>query len=156
MTPAINAAKKAKIGFKVHQYDHDANAESYGMEEAGKLNVEVDRVFKTLVVAVDGSELAVSIVPVAKRLDIKPLASSLGAKRSGMADQKDAERATGYVVGGISPLGQRKRLRTVIDESALLHETIFVSAGKRGLEIELAPEDLSDLVNGTFASISTS
>jgi Cys-tRNA(Pro)/Cys-tRNA(Cys) deacylase len=156
MTPAINAAKKAKIAFSIHEYDHDPNAESFGLEAAEKLGVDIDRVYKTLVLAVDGNELAVSVVPVAKRLDLKTLASSLAVKKSSMADQKDAERATGYVVGGISPIGQRKRLRTVIDESALLYDTIFVSAGKRGVDIELSPHDLAKLVNGTFASISTS
>ena len=134
-TPAIAAAEKAGILFSVHEYDHDPGA-AYGLEAAEKLGIDPARVFKTLVASVDG-RLLVAIVPVAAQLDLR----SLG-KRAAMADQAEAERATGYVAGGISPLGQRRRLPTVLDESALEHETIHVSAGRRGLEIELAPGDL--------------
>ncbi len=153
MTPAINSAKKAKIKFKTHQYEHDSSAESYGEEAAIKLNVSSDRMFKTLVVSLGNKELAVSVIPVSGQLNLKSFAAALGAKKASMANHKDAERATGYVLGGISPLGQKKRLKTVIDESALNYETIYVSAEKRGLDIELSPKDLNTVVDGKFASI---
>ena len=135
-TPAIVAAERAGIAFTVHEYAHDPKAASYGLEAAEKLGVDPARVFKTLVADVDGV-LTVAIVPVETQLDLKAL-----GKRVTMADPKLAERTTGYVAGGISPLGQRKQLPTVIDESAFDVETIHVSAGRRGLEIELAPADL--------------
>ena len=135
-TPAIVAAERAAIAFTVHEYVHDPKAASYGLEAAEKLGVDPARVFKTLVADVDGV-LTVAIVPVETQLDLKAL-----GKRVTMADPKLAERTTGYVAGGISPLGQRKQLPTVIDESALGFETVYVSAGRRGLEIELAPADL--------------
>ena len=147
MTPAINAAKQARVPHRVHGYDHDRVAESYGEEAAEKLGLPFERVFKTLVVVVDGKQLAVAVVPVSGKLDMKHCAAALGGKKCEMAPQKDAERATGYVLGGISPLGQKKRLPTVIDASAQALATLFVSAGRRGLEIELAPEDLRRLVN---------
>ncbi len=153
MTPAINAAKKAKIKYTIHQYEHDPSAESYGEEAAVKLNVSSDRVFKTLVVSLENKELAVSIIPVSGKLNLKSFAAALGAKKATMANHKDTERVTGYVLGGISPLGQKKRLKTVIDESALNFETIYVSAGKRGLDIELSPEDLGSVIDSKFASI---
>ena len=130
------AAERAGIPFRVHEYEHDPQAESYGLEAAGKLGVDARRVFKTLVVEIDGRP-AVAIVPVPARLDVKAL-----GKRAAMADRGTAERATGYVLGGISPLGQRRRLPTYLDASALEYETIHVSAGRRGVEIELAPADL--------------
>lgn len=153
MTPAINALRKAKVPHKIHEYDHEINAESYGLEAAEKLGVDVGRVFKTLVVSTDRGELAVAVVPVSKQLDLKAYASAIGVKKSVMADAKDAERSTGYVVGGISPLGQRKRLKTVVDLSALNYQTIFVSAGKRGLEIEISPQELGNLTKGAVAPI---
>lgn len=152
MTPAIKAAEKAKIVFDVHQYEHDPNAAAYGEEAAKVLGVAAQRVFKTLVVS-DSKALAVAIVPVASRLNLKACASALKTKRVNMADPRDAERVTGYVVGGISPLGQKKRLRTVLDESALAFSTVFVSAGRRGLEIELAPGDLSKLTTATVSPV---
>lgn len=154
MTPAVNTAKQAKAPFRVHEYRHDPNAESYGEEAAIKLNLPLQRVFKTLVVNLDGKELAVAVVPVAGKLDMKLCAAALGGRKCEMAAQKDAERSTGYVLGGISPLGQKKRLRTLIDASARQFETVFVSAGRRGLEIELAPADLAVLAAGSFADIS--
>lgn len=154
MTPAINTAKKAKIKFQVHQYDHDPSADSYGMEAAEKLGIDPAKVFKTLVVSLDNKQLAVSILPVDKKLNLKSFASAAGVKKAAMADHKVAERATGYVLGGISPLGQKKRLKFIIDQSALDFDTVLVSAGKRGLDIELSPKDLGSLVNGTFAGIS--
>jgi Cys-tRNA(Pro)/Cys-tRNA(Cys) deacylase len=153
MTPAINFARKAKIKFTVHQYDHDESSHAYGEEVALKLNISRDRVFKTLIVSLENKELAVMIVPVSTQLDLKACSAVLGAKKCQLADQKDVERATGYVVGGVSPLGQKKTLRTVIDETALVHETIYVSAGRRGLQLELAPRDLSMAVHGQIASI---
>ena len=141
-TPAIVAAERAGIAFTVHTYAHDLTAASYGLEAAEQLGVDPARVYKTLVADVDGI-LTVAIVPVEAQLDLKAL-----GKRARMADTKLAERTTGYVAGGISPLGQRKQLPTVVDESALAFETIHVSAGRRGLEIELAPADLLALTGG--------
>src|SRR5688572_6581288 len=143
MTPAVVAAERAGIPFTLHEYEHDPRWESYGLEAAEKTGVDSARVFKTLVVAQDGA-LSVAIVPVAAQLDLRAL-----GKRAALADMDAAERATGYVLGGISPLGQRKRLPTLLDESALQHETIYVSAGRRGLELELAPADLVRLTNAT-------
>lgn len=141
MTPAIIAAKKAGIPFTVHEYKHNPSTDSYGLEAARALGVDPSQVYKTLITRVEG-QLVVALLPVNKNLDLKALASVLGAKKATMAEITDAERATGYVVGGISPLGQRKRLPTVVDESMLQFETIYVSAGKRGLEIQLRPVDL--------------
>lgn len=154
MTPAINAAKQARVPFHVHEYVHDPKAESYGEEAAEKLNLPLAQVFKTLVVSLDGKGLAVAVVPVSGKLDMKACAAALGAKKSEMAARHDAERVTGYVLGGISPLGQKKRLPTVIDASAREFETLFVSAGRRGLEIELSAADLARLTAGIFADVS--
>jgi Cys-tRNA(Pro)/Cys-tRNA(Cys) deacylase len=153
MTPAINAAKKAGIIFQIREYAHDPGAASYGLEAAEKLGVSPSRVCKTLIAELDDGTLAVGIVPVATSLNLKSLASALGARRAEMADVKKAERATGYVAGGISPIGQKKLLATVVDESAMSHVTIYVSAGRRGLEIELAPQDLVRLTGGVTAVI---
>ena len=153
MTPAVEAAKRAGVRFEVHEYAHDPAASSYGAEAAAVLGVEPERVFKTLVASVDGVGLVVGVVPVAGSLDLKALAAAAGGKRAAMADVAEAERATGYVAGGISPLGQRKRLRCVVDESASSFETVFVSAGRRGLEIELAPGDLVSLTGAVVAPI---
>jgi Cys-tRNA(Pro)/Cys-tRNA(Cys) deacylase len=148
-TPAIVAAERAGIDFSVHEYDHDPRHEGYGLEAVEKLGLEPSRVFKTLVVDVDGA-LTVAVVPVAAQLDLR----SLG-KRARVADARAAERATGYVTGGISPLGQRRSLPTVVDASALEHETIHVSAGRRGLELELAPADLLVLTGGRTAAVAS-
>ncbi|MFV0421059.1 Cys-tRNA(Pro) deacylase [Oleidesulfovibrio sp.] len=153
MTPAINTAKKAKITYVVHEYDHDPNAESYGIEAAEKLEVEPERVFKTLVVSDGGKVLFVAVLPVMQHLDLKLFAKAVGAKKVALADVKLAERTTGYVVGGVSPLGQKKRLQTVIDASAESCQTMFVSGGRRGLDIELAPADLAMLTKASFAPI---
>lgn len=152
MTPAIVAAKRAKVAFAVHEYGHDAGAESYGLEAAEKLGKDPGQVFKTLVAAA-GKELVVAIVPVSHQLDLKLLAKAVGAKKAAMAEVAVVERTTGYVVGGVSPLGQKKRLPTVIDESARSWDTVCVSAGRRGLEIELSPADLAALTTGTFAPL---
>ncbi len=149
-TPAIVVAERAGIAYTVHEYVHDPRAVSYGLEAAEKLGIDPAHVFKTLVADVDGA-LTVAIVPVADQLDLKAL-----GKRVTMADPKLAERTTGYVTGGISPLGQRKLLPTVLDESALVFDTIYVSAGRRGLEIELAPADLLELTGGETRAIAAS
>ena len=135
-TPATRAAKAAGITYTLHEYDHDPRAESYAGEAAEALGLDPRRVFKTLVVAV-GDDLAVAIVPAASQLDLKAV-----GKRAAMADTARAEKVTGYVAGGISPLGQRKRLPTFLDAGAREFATVYVSAGRRGLEIELAPDDL--------------
>ncbi len=155
MTPAISAAKKAGIDFVVREYPHDPGASSYGLEAAEAMGIDPRRVFKTLLVALNGDtkRLAVGIVPVAQQLDLKAIAAACRVKKAEMADPSDAERATGYVVGGISPLGQKRRLPAVIDRSAENFDTVYVSAGRRGLEIELAPEDLQRLINASFAGI---
>ncbi|MEV3930688.1 MULTISPECIES: Cys-tRNA(Pro) deacylase [unclassified Streptomyces] len=151
-TPATVALTAAGTVFTVHAYDHDPASPSYGEEAAEALGVSADRVFKTLVADVDG-DLVVAVVPVAGSLDLKALASAVGGKRAAMADPAAAERTTGYVRGGISPLGQRKRLRTVLDASAGSHATICVSAGRRGLEVELSPTDLATLTEAALAPI---
>ena len=153
MTPGINVARAARIAYTVHEYAHDPSHPSYGEEAAQKLGVAAARVFKTLVASLDGKVLAVGVVPVSAKLDMKRLAKAAGAKRAEMALPADVERATGYVLGGVSPLGQKKRLQTWIDDSATHYPTIFVSAGRRGLEIELAPQDLCALTGGAFAGI---
>ncbi len=153
MTPAINVAKKQKIDYIIHAYDHDPTRPSYGGEAAEKLDMPENRVFKTLVVSLSDNTLAVGVVPVCAMLNLKRIANALGVKKAAMADPADVERVTGYVLGGVSPLGQKKRLKTVIDSSAETFDTILVSAGRRGLEIELRPEDLCRLVGGMVADI---
>jgi Cys-tRNA(Pro)/Cys-tRNA(Cys) deacylase len=151
-TTATAALERAKIPFTVHEYAHDPRAESYGREASEALGVTPDRVFKTLVAEVDGA-LVTGVVPVEGQLDLKALAAACGGKKAAMAQVTAAERATGYVAGGISPVGQRKRLRVVIDASALGFDTVFCSAGRRGLEIELAPADLVRAAGATVAPI---
>ena len=153
MTPAVVAAKRAGIPCRVLEYEHDSTAESFGLEAAAALGVDPRQVFKTLVASLASGELVVAVVPVVNRLNLKALAAATGAKKAAMAEPEAAERATGYVLGGISPLGQRRRLTTVIDESALTHEQIYVSAGRRGLEIALRPGDLVTLTNATLAPV---
>jgi Cys-tRNA(Pro)/Cys-tRNA(Cys) deacylase len=152
MTPAILAARRAGIEFRIHEYAHDPGAASYGLEAAAALGVAPERVFKTLVAEVDG-RLVVAVVPVAARLDLKALAAAAGGKRAALAEAAAAERATGYVTGGISPLGQRRRLPTWLDASAAGHATIHVSAGRRGLEIELQPAELARLTGARLAPL---
>jgi len=153
VTPAINVAKRAKVPHRVHEYQHDPAAESYGVEAAEKLGLAEVRVFKTLVVSLDGKELAVGVIPVSSLLNMKLIARAAGAKKAAMAAIPEVERATGYVVGGVSPLGQKRRLRTFIDASAQGFPTVFVSAGRRGLEIELAAADLRALTGAAFAEL---
>lgn len=155
MTPAINLAKKNKIPHQIHQYQHDARAESYGLEAAQALGQDPNSVFKTLLFSLNGEakNLAVAVIPVNQKLNLKQAAKAAKAKKAEMADPAIAQTVTGYIVGGISPLGQKKRLATFIHQSALERETICVSAGKRGLEIELAAQDLAKLTQGQFANL---
>jgi Cys-tRNA(Pro)/Cys-tRNA(Cys) deacylase len=148
-TPAIRAADEAEIHYRLHEYEHDPAATSYGAEAAEKLDVDPARLFKTLVVSVDGA-LAVACVPVTTQLDLKAL-----GKRARMADKSQAQAATGYVSGGTSPLGQRKRLPTHLDASALEHETILVNGGRRGLQLELDPRDLIRLTDARVHEIAS-
>jgi len=151
-TAAIRALEEAGVAFVLHPYDHDPRATSYGLEAAQVLGIDESRVFKTLLADADG-RLVVAVVPVSGMLDLKALARALGARRAAMADPLAAERATGYVVGGISPLGQKRPHTTVLDISALAHETVLVSAGRRGLDVELAPADLVTLTSAAVAAI---
>ena len=148
-TPAIKAAEEAGVRFALHEYDHDPAASSYGDEAAEKLRIDPARLFKTLIVSVDG-ELEVACVPVSAQLDLKAL-----GKRARLADKGQAQAATGYVTGGTSPLGQRKALRTHLDESAFAHETILVNGGRRGLQIELDPYDLERLTAAQVHAIAS-
>ncbi|HEX9033015.1 MAG TPA: Cys-tRNA(Pro) deacylase [Streptosporangiaceae bacterium] len=151
-TRATERLSKLGIAHKIHPYVHDRGSGSYGAEAAAALGVPAERVFKTLIASVDG-ELTVAVVPVAGQLSLKALADAVGGKRAEMAQTAVAERATGYVTGGISPIAQRKRLPVVIDATALACETVFCSAGQRGLEIELAPADLVRATDATIAPI---
>ncbi|MEU6642188.1 Cys-tRNA(Pro) deacylase [Saccharomonospora sp. NPDC046836] len=151
-TPATVLLTKRKIAHTVHTYEHDPRHESYGTEAAEALGVEPARVFKTLVAEVDGT-LTVGVVPVTGQLDLKKLAAAAGGKKARMADAGAAQRATGYVLGGISPLGQRSRLPVVVDVSAEQFGTVLCSGGRRGLEIELPPADLVRLTGATVAAI---
>jgi Cys-tRNA(Pro)/Cys-tRNA(Cys) deacylase len=155
MTPAIKAAQAAGAAFRIHEYRHEAGNRHYGQEAADALGLDPRRVFKTLLVSLnaDPRRLAVAIVPVGGQLDLKAMAAACAAKKVEMADPAAAERATGYLVGGISPLGQKRRLPTVLDASALDFTSIFVSGGRRGLEIELAPGELLRLCGGSTARI---
>jgi Cys-tRNA(Pro)/Cys-tRNA(Cys) deacylase len=153
MTPAIAIADKNAIDYRTHEYRHDAAHSSYGMEAAEKLSLSPARVFKTLVVKLDNRQLAVGVVPVNTQLNLKQLAKALGAKKAAMAEAAEVQRSTGYVLGGVSPLGQKKLLKTVIDSSATQQQTVYVSAGRRGLEIELSPGDLKKLTRAIFADI---
>jgi len=151
-TPATVALAAAGIGFTLHPYDHDPRAVSYGSEAAEALGLEPARVFKTLMATLDG-RLVVGIVPVSGQLDLKALARALGGSKAAMAEVAAAERATGYVAGGISPVGQKRRHPTVLDASALDHPTVFVSAGRRGLDLEIAPADLVRATGAVTAPI---
>ena len=152
MTPATKLLKANKIEFSIHEYEHDANAKSFGLEAAEKLNLRVEEVFKTLLVT-DEKNYFVAILPVHHQLNLKKVAQAVGAKKLKMSDPKDAERLTGYLVGGNSPVGQKKRLKTVIDQSAEQLEKLYVSGGKRGLDIGLKPQDLAKVLSASFADL---
>jgi Cys-tRNA(Pro)/Cys-tRNA(Cys) deacylase len=157
-TPALDILTAAGVAFAVHEYDHTAS-DHFGDETVAALGVTPGRVFKTLIASITTSgkpELVVGIVPVSGQMDLKALAAAVGAKRADMADPAAAQRSSGYVVGGISPLGQRTRLRTVVDASAMTYETVLVSGGRRGLQVELAPADLVLLTDGQVAEIGRS
>ncbi|MCF6783066.1 Cys-tRNA(Pro) deacylase [Stutzerimonas stutzeri] len=156
MTPAIDLLKKTKADFQVHSYEHDPKTASYGLEAAEKLGLDATRVFKTLLVCSEKNELLVAVVPVVGSLDLKALAQAAKVKKVDMADPAAAQRATGYLLGGISPLGQKKRLRTFIDSSAQALPSIYVSAGRRGLEVELTAQVLAERTNAEFAAIARS
>ncbi|OUZ09923.1 aminoacyl-tRNA deacylase [Aeromicrobium sp. PE09-221] len=151
-TPAFTALRRAGVRATAHSYEHDPRAESFGLEGAEALGLDPARVFKTLVIDI-GGRLAVAVVPVSARLDLKASAAALGTKRATMADPEAAQRATGYVVGGISPFGQRTRLRTVVDTSVRAWPTVFVSGGRRGLEAEVSPDDLIGITDAIVAAI---
>lgn len=151
-TPATLALERAGIPYTPHVYEHHETATNFGEEAAAALGLREEQVFKTLVVSVDG-QLAVAVVPVANRLDLKAIAAALGGKKASLALPALAEKRTGYVVGGISPVGQKARLRTVVDESALTYASIFVSGGRRGFDIELAPTDLITATDARIAAI---
>ncbi len=155
-TPAIVHLERAGVAFTVHEFRHEPGSRNYGLMAAEAIGVDPDRVFKTLVATVEGlpgDAHVVAIVPVSAQLSLRSLAAAVGAKRAEMCPPAAAERLTGYVVGGISPFGQRKRLRTVLDEMSILHDTIFVSGGKRGLDVEVAPDELARLLDAVVAPI---
>ncbi len=153
MTPAIAELKKHNAQYIIHQYEHDVANQHYGLEAADKLGVNKDRIFKTLVVCIDGKELIIAILPVSSMLKMKLIAKAHGGKKAEMAAKEQVERATGYVIGGVSPLGQKKTLKTYIDASIANFETVFISAGKRGVELELAPSIIQSITQASLVNL---
>jgi len=153
MTPAIVFLKKQKVSFDIHQYQHETDAASFGIEAADKLGVEQQQVFKTIVLETEQKKLVVAIVPVDNQVNLKKLAKACKVKKVMMADKTKVQASTGYILGGVSPLGQKKRLPTFINESALAHEKIYISAGRRGLEVSLSSNDLSQLLQAQFTDL---
>ncbi|HDS17069.1 MAG TPA: Cys-tRNA(Pro) deacylase [Proteobacteria bacterium] len=151
MTPAVNVLKKAKTSFTLHQYEHDPAVTAYGAEAAAKLGISGDRIFKTLIVAVGDKKLAVAVIPVSCQLNLKAAAQAFGVKKVLLAEPETATRVTGYLLGGVSPLGQKKKLPTLIAREACAWPTIYISGGRRGLDIEIAPADLARLLDSGFA-----
>lgn len=153
MTPAINLLKKNKCDFKIHKYEHDSDCTNFGDEAVEKLGLDANQVYKTLLVELTPKELVVCVLPVANQLSLKEVATIFGVKKAEMASKDEAQKVTGYLLGGISPLGQKKLLRTVLDESIKSFETIFISGGKRGLDIEVKPKDLEVLLKAKIGKI---
>ncbi|WP_323665186.1 Cys-tRNA(Pro) deacylase [Aliarcobacter butzleri] len=153
MTPAINLLKKIKCDFKIHKYEHDSDCTNFGDEAVEKLGLDANQVYKTLLVELTPKELVVCVLPVANQLSLKEVATIFGVKKAEMASKDEAQKVTGYLLGGISPLGQKKLLRTVLDESTKSFETIFISGGKRGLDIEVKPKDLEVLLKAKIGKI---
>ena len=153
MTPAIDLLKKNKCDFKIHKYEHDSDCTNFGDEAVEKLGLDANQVYKTLLVELTPKELVVCVLPVANQLSLKEVATIFGVKKAEMASKDEAQKVTGYLLGGISPLGQKKLLRTVLDESTKSFETIFISGGKRGLDIEVKPKDLEVLLKAKIGKI---
>ena len=153
MTPAINLLKKNKCDFKIHKYEHDSDCTNFGDEAVEKLGLDANQVYKTLLVELTPKELVVCVLPVANQLSLKEVATIFGVKKAEMASKDEAQKVTGYLLGGISPLGQKKLLRTVLDESTKSFETIFISGRKRGLDIEVKPKDLEVLLKAKIGKI---
>ncbi len=153
MTPAIDLLKKNRCDFKIHKYDHDPACINFGDEAVEKLGLDANKVYKTLLVELTPKELAVCVIPVANQLSLKDVATAFGVKKAMMANKDEAQKVTGYLLGGISPLGQKKRLKTTLDKSVENFQTIFISGGKRGLDIEVKPEDLKKLLNAGICKI---
>ncbi|OKY25777.1 MULTISPECIES: Cys-tRNA(Pro) deacylase [Thalassotalea] len=153
MTPAVKLLDKAKINYQLHNYEHDASAQNYGLEASEKLGIDSNKVFKTLVTEIDNTQLVVAIIPVSKKLSLKAIAKAIGGKKAIMADPAKVQASTGYILGGVSPFGQKKRLKTVIDNSAKRFDTIYVSGGKRGLEIETCTATFEQILAAKFDDI---
>lgn len=153
MTPAVTLLTKRKVEFDILEYQHDSACQAYGLEAVEKLSLPASQVFKTLVTELDNGKLAVALIPVAERLSLKKMAKACGVKKAAMAEPAKVTAATGYIMGGVSPLGQKRKLTTVIDDSAGQYPVCYVSGGRRGLEIGISPNDLRAMCNATLASI---